>query len=76
MRVSNGAKIAIYRILSVVTAVLWVAQMWRAIRGEHVDSGPIDVLWLIFFGLFLLAVPWSADARAESKNHRTRPDAE
>lgn len=73
-RVSNGAKIAIYRVLSVATAVFWVAQGWRAIRGEDVDSGPIAVLWLIFFGLFLLAIPWSADARAETKRRRTPSD--
>jgi hypothetical protein len=73
-RVSNGVKIAIYRVLSVATAVFWVAQGWRAIRGGDIDSGPIAVLWLSFFGLFLLAIPWSADARAERKSRRTLSD--
>lgn len=67
---SNGAKIAIFRVTAVATAVLWVIQGWRLIQGESIDSGPIALLWLVFFGLYLLAVPWSADARAAAKAER------
>ena len=67
---SNGAKIAIYRAAAIATAVLWVIQGWRLLRGESIGSGPIALLWLVFFGIYLLAIPWSADARADAKAER------
>jgi hypothetical protein len=71
---SDGAKIMLYRIAAVATICLWVIQAWRLIRGESIDSGPIALLWLVFFGLYLLAVPWSADARQAAKALRlTKP---
>lgn len=67
---SNGAKIAIFRVTAVATAVLWVIQGWRLIQGESIGSGPVAFLWLVVFGLYLLAVPWSAEARAAAKAGR------
>jgi hypothetical protein len=47
-----------------------VIQVLRFIRGESIDSGAIALLWLIVFGLYLVAVPWSADARQAAKATR------
>lgn len=67
---NNGAKILIFRVTAIGTAVLWIIQGWRLIQGESIDSGPVALLWLVFFGLYLLALPWSAEARAKAKAER------
>jgi hypothetical protein len=67
---SDGGKIRLYRIAAVATICLWAIQAWRLVRGESIDSGPVALLWLVGFGLYLLAVPWSADARLGAKAHR------
>ena len=67
---SDGVKIRLYRIAAVSTICVWVIQAWRLVRGESIDSGPVALIWLVFFGLYLLAVPWSADARQAAKAQR------
>ena len=69
-RMSDGAKIAVFRVLWVATGCLWAIQLVRVIRGGSLDEGPIALIWLLVWGVFLIATPWSAAARRTAKQRR------
>ena len=75
MVISDRSKVAIYRVLTAAAVALWLLQVRRLLRGENLDSGPTALPWLVVSGLYLVVVPWTADAR-EARQGRTATDAE
>ena len=70
----DKAKITVFRVLWVATGCLWAVQVVRVIRGDPLDAGPVAVVWLTVWGLFLLAAPWSASARRAAKASKRASD--